>query len=59
MSRFYILSEFCDRHGISITKINNVDFEFSKGEDKYIFSSYKVLTRPDVVKDELKKEFWH
>ena len=56
-SRFYILSEFCYRNGISIKRSDDYlesDFIFQKGDDKFIFDAYDVLTRPVTVLNKLK-----
>ena len=56
MSRFYTLSEWCDRHNVIIRRDGDSwdsGFIFSyRGHDIY-YDFFDVLDRPDVVRDQL------
>lgn len=60
MSRYYVLSQWCDRCGISIHRDGdeyNAGFIFSYNGLDCHYDYYEVINRPDVVRDWLKDNF--
>lgn len=58
--RYYILSEWCNRHGVDVHRDGddyNSGFIFSYNGLDFHYDFYDVIDRPDVIRDRLKQDF--